>query len=413
MDKIAMKPRILLVGSGFSSLTNYLREHGYAYVILKDRLATKYPDKKIANRVVCDFSDMQTVLATVDTLPQCDGVITVYERYIGATAAIANHLGLPGLPLAAARACTDKALMRKLFAKAPQKISPDFAEVQSEADVRDFAATHDFPLILKPANLSKSLLVTKNDTLAQLLENYHRTVSQIQAVYNKYAPHTKPKLLVEEFLVGRNHSVDAFVGADGVPHVLEQVVDYQIGHEIGFDDHFQYSRTLPSRLSAADQAALRECAALGIQALGIKNSPAHVEIIMTSQGPRIVEIGARNGGYREHMHKLANGIDIIGAALSLALGKKPHIAATKNEAMSILELFPKTPGMFAGITHEAELRALPSFLDLRIKAKPGAFVGKAADGYKMCAIVELHHTDAAQIKKDMAYIQSHVSVQTT
>lgn len=412
MSKTAMNPRILLVGSGFSGITNYFREHGYSYIILKDILTTKRPDAKLKRRVVCDFSNMQKVLELVDTLPPFDGVMTVYERYIMPTAQIAAHLGLPALPPEAARACTDKSLMRELFAKAPKQISPDFAEVHSEADVRAFAESHEFPLIIKPANLSKSLLVTKNDNLDQLLENYQRTVSQIEAVYAKYAPHTTPKILVEEFLVGFNHSVDAFVGADGTPHVLEQVVDYQIGHEIGFDDNFQYSRTLPSRLSAEDRAALRECTALGIQALGIKNSPAHAEVIMTKKGPRIVEIGARNGGYRERMHGIANGIDILGAAISLALGRKPQIAATKNESVSILELFPKVPGDFVSISNEAELRALPSFSDLRIKAKPGAFVGKAADGFKMCAIVELHHADADQVKNDMSFILEHVAVET-
>jgi biotin carboxylase len=412
MSKTAMRPRLLLVDSGFSGLTNYLRDHNYDYIILKDRASTKYPDKKIDGRVVCDFSDLTAVLEAVDSLPKIDGVITIYDRCIILASHIARHLGLPALPLSAAEACTDKTRMRELFATAPKQISPDFTEVHSEADVRAFATTHEFPLIIKPANLSKSLLVTKNDNLDQLLENYQRTVSQIEAVYATYAPHTTPKILVEEFLVGFNHSVDAFVDTAGVPHVLEQVVDYEIGHEIGFDDNFQYSRTLPSRLSAKDQASLRECAALGIQALGIKNSPAHTEVIMTEKGPRIVEIGARNGGYRERMHSLANGIDILGAAIGLALGRTPSLTATKNEAVSVLELFPQTPGDFAGIAHEAELQALPSFSNLRVKAKPGQFVGKASDGFKMCAIVELHHKDAAQVKKDMAYIREHVHVIT-
>jgi len=412
MSKIAIKQRILLIDSNFSGLTNYLRDNNYDYIILQDRATTKYPGKNIHHRVVCDFSSMQQVLQAVNALPKIDGVMTIYDRCIVLTSQIAMHLGVPALPLEAARACTDKSLMRELFATAPKQISPDFTEVKSEADVRAFAASHDFPLIIKPANLSKSLLVTKNDNLDQLLENYRRTVSQIQAVYEKFAPHTEPKILVEEFLIGRNHSVDAFVGTDGIPHVLEQVVDYEIGHEIGFDDSFQYSRFIPSRLIAKEQTALRECAALGITALGIKNSPTHAEIIMTKNGPRIVEIGARNGGYRERMHGLANGIDIVGAAINVALGREPHITATKNESVAVLELFPKVPGDYAGITHEAELRALPSFLELRIKAKPGAFVGKAADGFKMCAIVMLHHPDPQQVKGDMVYILNHVTVET-
>jgi glutathione synthase/RimK-type ligase-like ATP-grasp enzyme len=67
--------------------------------------------------------------------------------------------------------------MRELFATAPTKISPDFAVITSEREVRDFAAQHTFPLIIKPANLSKSLLVTKSSSLEELLMNYQKNCS--------------------------------------------------------------------------------------------------------------------------------------------------------------------------------------------------------------------------------------------
>ncbi len=406
--------RILIVGNGFSSLTDYLRSNGYDYIVLKDRLHTSTPDKKLRNRVVCDFSNNESILSAVQSIKDpIDGVITVYENYIIATSLIARHLGLPGLPEQAAEACTDKFLMRSLFATAPEQISPAFAFVDNEQSLQDFAAQHDFPLMLKPANLAKSLLVTKNDSLDELLANYKRTTAQIQKVYNRYAPHRKPRLLVEEFLQGDAYSVDAFTGKEGEPQVLANVVDYQTGYDIGFDDNFTYSRLLPSRLSPADQEALRHCAAVGIKALGIKNAPSHVELIMTKNGPRIIEIGARNGGYRERMHMLANGINIPGAALALAFGQAPNITAIKNEPCAVLELFPKSPGEFVGIAHVTELQKLPSLTYLSIKPTPGTFVGKSADGYKMCAIIILHHADPSQFERDLQFVNEQVHVITS
>ena len=211
---------------------------------------------------------------------------------------------------------------------------------------------------------------------------------------------------------GSIHSVDAFVTSDGTPHILEQIVDYQTGYDIGYDDNFHYSRILPSALSPSQQQALRHCADVGIRTLGIKNSPAHVEVIMTADGPRIVEIGARNGGYRERMHRLANGIDITGAALSLALGQRPDVSATKNDPCAVLELFPQTPGVFAGISHIDELRHLPSLEYLSIKAKQDDTVGKSADGYKACAIVILTNSDSAQFTEDLVFVKDTVHVAT-
>jgi hypothetical protein len=404
---------ILIIGQKFSTLTDYLVAHGHEFTYLQDILKTKFPDKKFKNRIVADFSSKETIIRSLEGLEHpVDGVIATYENYILPAAIIATHLGLPGMPIEAAEACTDKFLMRSKFDLAPEKISPAFATVSSEADVRAFANAHSFPLILKPANLAKSLLVTKNSSLDELIKNYRHSVELLQTVYQKYAPNRAPKLIIEEFLEGSIHSVDAFVDSEGEPQVLEDVVDYQTGYDIGFDDNFHYSRILQSKLSSTDLADLRHCAAVGVRALGMKNSPAHVEIIMTKDGPRIVEIGARNGGYRERMHKIANGIDITGAALALALGKKPIVKATKNEPCAVLELFPKVPGNFVGIAHEAELKVLPSLEYFSVKATPGHHVGKAADGHKMCAVIILHHADQQQFNRDLSFVNTSVEVLT-
>lgn len=411
-----LTPHIIIVGDSTTAARTYLLDHGFDFTTIKDRRLTKFPSKRLKHRVLADFSSSESILQVVDELHAkrpIHGVLVIYERFIGDAATIAKHLGLPGLPLEAAAACTDKFLMRQKFSAAPQKISPDFAVVTSEEGVRAFANAHDFPLILKPANLSKSLLVSKATSMEELLHNYAKTMRAIDAIYAKYAPGVTPKLLIEEFMEGPVHSVDAFVDSHGEPHVLDAVVDYQTGYDIGFNDNFHYSRLLPSKLPAETIARIREVAVLGCKALGMKNSPAHIEIILTADGPRIVEIGARNGGYRDRMHAMANGIDLEANAIRLSLGQTPHISASKTEPVGVFELFPKTPGIFTGIANEDRLRELPSLTYLSIPAKVGSFVGSSSDGYKMCMIVILHHADQATFEKDMAFLNTQVAVQTT
>src|SRR5882762_930111 len=107
---------ILIVGQSFSSLTAYLTAHGYDYIVLKDARRTKFPDKKLKHRVVCDFSSRQTVLQAVRGIATpIAGVIATYENYILPAAWIAEELDLPGISPASAEACTDKFLMRTLF----------------------------------------------------------------------------------------------------------------------------------------------------------------------------------------------------------------------------------------------------------------------------------------------------------
>lgn len=405
---------VLIVGKKFSDFVNYLEANGFTYTELRDVKTTKFPEKKFKHRVVADFSSREKVLEAVDSLQvKPDAVFAIYENYILPTAWIAEHLGLPGLPVAAAEACTDKYLMRSLFKEAPVKISPDFQEVRSLEEVKKFAEEHEFPLIMKPANLSKSLLVTKSCNMDELLANYNRTMAKIGEIYQKYAPDREPKLLIEEYLDGSVHSVDAFVDAEGMPHVMKEIVDYQTGYEVGYDDNFHYSRILPSRLSPEEQEAFLTCAEVGCRALGMRSSAAHIEIIMTKAGPRIVEIGARNGGYRERMYRLANGIDIMKNALGLALGEMPEIKAVKNEPVAVLELFPHEAGEFVELAAKEELEKLSSLEYLAVKVEVGKFIGKSSDGFKAAAIIILHNADPATFARDLEFVNNNVRVVTS
>lgn len=405
--------KILVVGKEFSGQTKYLKSSGHDYIILRDQNIIK-PSKDQKHCVPGDFSSKQTIIDSLKKLQFTPDAIIMptYENYIVPAAYIAEYYSLPGIPVAAAQACTDKYLMRSLFAKAPEKISPDFMEVKSEEDVKKFADQHSFPIILKPANLVKSLLVTKSNDMDELLKNYNRTIRNIDKTYKKYAPGRTPKIIIEEFLEGSVHSTDAFVDADGVPHILPQIVDYQTGYEVGYDDNFHYSRILPSKLSAEDQRKFIHCAELGCRALGMKSSPAHIEIIMTAEGPRIVEIGARNGGYRERMYKMANGINVNENTLLLALGKQPTIVPKKDEPVAVLELFPKTPGIFRGLSNWDKLQELPSLKYCSVKAKNQSFIGKSSDGYKMAAVIILHHSSHEQFARDLDFVNQNVKVET-
>jgi hypothetical protein len=404
---------ILIIGQSTSRLREYLTTHKHSFTTVQDMLKTQSTADKETPYILADFSSKASILSSLNQLEVIpDGVMVIYERYVLPAAQIAAHLNLPGISEAAAEACTDKFIMRSLFAKAPEKVSPDFDIVQSEDDVISFATAHSFPLILKPTNLAKSLLVTKNDSIEELIANYRKSMKLLQEAYDKYSPNRQPTLIVEEYLNGTIHSVDAFVDNNGEPHVLNEIVDYQTGYDIGYDDNFHYSRILPSSLDSLKQLSLVHCAKVGIKALGMSNTAAHVEIIMTNDGPRIVEIGARNGGYRDRMHNLSNGIDITGAGLKIAQGIIPDIASMKNEPCAVLELFPKHSGTFIEITNEKTLKTLPSLSYFSVKYEPGSTIGKSSDGYKMTAVIILHNDNSEQFESDLQYVNNNVYVRT-
>ena len=407
-----MSKTVLIVGRTFKELSDYLKKQGFNAYYLRD---SKYYDAKDANfpDIPVDFFDETELFRAVDEINnnvKIDVAMTLYENYVVASAKIAEHLGIPGMPIEAAEACTDKLLMRQKFAASPEKISPDFTIANSQDDVRDFAENHSFPLIIKPANLSASLLVYKNRTLDELMENFAHALELAPKIYAKFAPHSQPRLLIEEFMEGSVHSVDAYVDKSGNVQILKNIVDCTTGYEVGFDDNFHYSLITPTRLSPDSQEELRHCAELGVKSLGMRSSPAHIEIIMTREGPRLVEIGARNGGYRHKMHCLANGLDLYGTWIKTVLGENIDIMPKKNDSVAFIHLHPYQKGIFREIKNVDSLKRLPSFYDFHTLVNPGDLVGKGSDGFKNSALIILHNPDERQFAEDLDYIRKNVSV---
>jgi biotin carboxylase len=412
--------RILLVGSHPTTTTTQLTDHlqslGYDYCVLEDSRDTERftGQRPSAYWFRADFSDKQAVLRAADHLPHpIDAVLSMYENYIVACAWLTTHLGLPGMDETTARICTDKLLMRQAFIKAPQTISPSFSLADSLDAVEQFAADHGYPVIIKPANLAKSLLVTKSNNLEDLRRNYRDTTAALQTAYQRFARDRQPRLIVEEFITGSMHSVVTFADSQGKVTALNEIVDLERAADIGFDDNFLYCRSLPSTLEADQQQALIDCAITGVAALGMRSSPAHVELILSPDGARIVEIGARLGGYRERMFCLAAGTDLLRSAVDSVFGRKPQFTTGQVHPCAVFELFPVQSGRFKGIRHAKEAQDLPSCRYFTAPQKAGNLVGKAAAGYKCCAIVILQNNDPEQFAKDLQFIKDQVEVITT
>ncbi len=78
----------------------------------------------------------------------------------------------------------------------------------------------------------------------------------------------------------------------------------------------------------------------------------------------------------------------------------------------MLELLPKTPGVFLGINNEDNLLKLESLNYYSLKANKGQQVGKASDGYKMCAVIILFNKDTDKFNEDLEFINKNVYVVT-
>jgi len=396
----------LLLGRFNKLFTAYCEAHQIPYYIINDLKSQSSFGQSV------DFADKKALYAAIDALPVAPTcVFTMYEQYIPIAADVNAYLGLThALSPEAARKSTDKILMRQAFATAQAPISPAFTLAETWEDVRAFAEKYKFPLILKPANLSKSLLITRCDSMNELLAAWEQTSREAPALYERFTDGLTPRFILEQFMPGSVHTVMGFVDKDGTIALADGIVDNVTAEEAGFHDSFIFSRTLPSGLPVADQEALLACARLGMETLGLRSCAAHIELVRTANGPRLIEIGARVGGYRTVMYNQASGIDVVGACLQVYNGTLPDLTPRKHAFYRAIEIFPEHKGTFAQAENFEIAQKLPSILSARIMREIGETIGKAAEGFKAAIVLELANESETQIAEDYEYIRKNVRV---
>ena len=400
---------IWVIGKIHSSLASYLSENSIPFGIFADTTLNAKPYHALRVETL-RLDSLAGITEQLDQLKLQDVTsVTVsgYDNYVVAASYIAAYYGLPGLSVTAAQAATDKTLMRAAFMAHDPTITPTFASVRRWREVEEFLETTSFPVVLKPAGLMKSLYVTKNSNLAELRANYTKLTSELAGAYGKYNAIGTPGIIIEEFLVGSMHTVGGFVDAARETTLMPMIADCLQASDIGVDDTYLFARSLPSAASNEVAAQIVDVARRGIAALQLTSCPVHVEIMYTSSGPKIIEIGARTGGYRPYMYSESYGIDLYGAQIANAAGKTVgQLRASKELNCCVVELFPKQKGKFKRLSRKASITTLPTLARIHITAKPGEIIGRAQDGYKAAALLVLADASITQIKLDLDYIKS-------
>lgn len=406
---------ILALGDISSSLASYLLDKGLDFGLLRDKQTHRKLQIDVSKLMFygeVSFDEFDSVVETSKKIPHpIDAVITDFENYIVVSARLANKLGVNGLPTNAAYKVTDKALMRQAFIEYDPIISPSYAEVDSEEDLLEFARSNSYPMIIKPANLVKSLFVTRVNNEIELINSYNKISNALPDTYSKLNIHRKPKIIIEEFMEGSIHSVDGVIDSDGNITLINSVVDILSGYDVGHKDNYHYSRTIPTELHKNQVEEITSTAKKGIEALGLRSCAAHTELFLTKNGPKIIEIGARTGGYRAKMHRLANGVDYYGALINVLLKKPVDLKLKRRDWVTIIEVFPDTRGVFNSITNYQKLPQLNSFEDSVVHVNKGDIVGLAKHGFKATARIILASNNPEEFAKDFSYIKEQVSVE--
>ena len=286
---------------------------------------------------------------------QIDGIMTLAtDMPMRSVAAVAEAMNLIGISSETAVKATNKAEMRKAL-KAANVPVPAFFKVSDVEQYREAAGQFRGPFVVKPADSSGSrgIYLVKDIT----------DTEDIERAYRHSRPHSRGgDVVVEEYMTGPEVSVETLT-VNGECHVIQITDKITTGAP-----HFvEMGHTQPSRLADPVKKQIAEVAKAANRAIGIENGPSHTEIIVTAEGPKIVELGARLGGdcITTHLVPLSTGVNMVRSCIQIALGQVPDVMP-KYKKVSAIRYFAQHSGVVKSITGVEQAREIPGVKQISI-----------------------------------------------
>lgn len=324
-------------------------------------------DPNAVGFAVADASSLTSTLDVdaVETLARDKGadfvVTSTSDAPVRVAALVSERLGLPtGISSADAVCATQKDAMRTRLA-AHDVPMPEF-EICNTADEFTHALERfGYNCIAKPADSAASRgvrLITPDDrfTSAGELFELFRSFSR------------KGTVMVEERITGREVSVEGMT-VDGETTIL--TITDKLTTEPPFFVELGHSE--PSRLSIEAQEAIREVATKTVKAIGIVTGPSHTEIMLTEDGPKVIEMAARLGGdfITSKLVPLSTGVDFVEGTVAAALGLPYDFEPKRRGGSAIRFITADRAGTIASINVPDELSGADGVEEIELYLKPG------------------------------------------
>jgi biotin carboxylase len=344
------RKRLLVLGAGPAQLglARAARERGL-YVIVCDRdpnaVGFEYADR----RAVVSVED-EAAVSRLARAEEVDGIIAPgIDWPVAIAARIAAHAGLPH-PIA-----PETAALTVL--KHGQRKQLDERGVPQPGWQVTTSAEEGLPLpgVVKPVDRQGQKGLTVVQTPAELAD---AVAVAVEASRSGLA-------LVEGFVAGPEVTVNAF-SLGGVFHPLTVTDRLTAGGE-AFG--VALAHVWPSE-HPVDGAV--EVARLAAAALGVTDGPSYTQVVLSPDGPRVMELAARlGGGHDAELCRVAIGVDLNGLALAAALGEPVEAPVPEPAGGAVVRFLVPPEGVLEGIGGLEEARAVDGVVDARVYRSPG------------------------------------------
>ena len=353
--------RLLIIRGGILQLAVIKKAKGMGiYTIVVDGEAGA-PGLPLADKsFVVDLLDRK-VIKSIAVNEKIDGVIHPCSEIAMKTMGFINdEMKLSGIGLETAIQATNKEKMRRAFdnANAP---SPRSKGASNAKEAIMISNEFSGDIIFKPSRNSGSYGITRlrrDRNEMNILEAFNRAIKNS----HDYS------VVIEEYIEGPEFSVEIVIW-NNEPRIIAVTDKFTTGSpyfvEIG---HSQ-----PSQFPIEDLNEIQNAAIWGCKALHLNWCAAHAEIKLHKKKAFIIEIGARLAGdfiSTELVH-LSTGIDIVAAAINLALGIVPKLTKEHPSQGAAIRYFVPKPGKLLYLHINTQVINDPNIYQFEVYKKPG------------------------------------------
>jgi len=350
--------KIMILGAGIYQvpLIKKVKELGYIAIVVSP--VGNYPGLEIADYIVdSDTRDKEAILAAAVKYG-IDGILTTgTDVAVPSIGYVVDKLNLPGTGFLASQRSMDKALMKKCFISHNVKTA-HYKEVYTIAEAKNEANTIGYPVMVKAIDSSGSRGITKVESIAEIESAFNEALAVSQST----------KVIVEQFIEGYEIGAQALICGDKVDKVFihnDEVTQPPISVPIG--------HSLPVTLSSNVITQCEEVIKLAVKAIGLQNTVANVDLMVSGNEVYILEIGARMGAtcLPENI-SLYQGIDIYEYLIALATANSlPIQKRTSRQANASLLIFSEKKGIVESINIPSRVKNHPMLVELKLDVAEG------------------------------------------
>lgn len=349
------------------------------------------------------FADVYFNVSTNDTnkiievakVFRADGIMTMAtDMPMRSVAKACEKLQLPSISLETAIIATDKYRMMEVF-KEHSVPHPWFYKINTGQELMILKKKLAYPCIIKPTNDSGSRGVILVRSEIELAKAYIYSTSESKS----------GSVIVQEYMEGKEVSVEVMV-QNNEPHIVAITDKITTGAPF----FVEMGHSQPSQLN---KKLISEVAKKAVKAVGISKGPAHVEIMVTSNGPKLIELGARLGGdyITSHLVLLSTGIDMVKATILDSCGMRFCLENTISQT-SMIKYLATNSGVIKEIQGIEEAKQLKGVVSIKLfKGIGDSIRGIHSSNDRVgCVIVQEDDFELAELTCNQALSYINISI---